>query len=75
MRSRPCCRPPFQSHAGSIEARERERVHLAIVLFQSHAGSIEAYTWTVRLDVEPMFQSHAGSIEAHLAPDAIVDER
>jgi len=54
----------FQSHAGSIEAAERERTGGFCILFQSHAGSIEAENSTGRMGSFFSFQSHAGSIEA-----------
>ncbi len=39
-----CPKESFQSHAGSIEAREARERSRGRAMFQSHAGSIEAGT-------------------------------
>ena len=61
--------PPFQSHAGSIEASTTGSQLWLRRLFQSHAGSIEApFRFGSGGPAAGVFQSHAGSIEAiHLA--------
>jgi len=42
----------FQSHAGSIEAREAASARVPLLPFQSHAGSIEAHRIRVATEEE-----------------------